>query len=100
MDGVELELACLCGCENFERVIVRRLPNEPFVTDFVACVGCRAVYYSPLPKPEPREHRVGHGMMGIGGPERLPESRNALKRDEAEAAKDYAKPGRSKGNQL
>jgi hypothetical protein len=37
MDGVELELVCLCGFENFERVVVQRKPNPPVVTDFVAC---------------------------------------------------------------
>lgn len=48
MDAVELELACPCGFENFERVVVQRRPHPPIVTDFVACVGCRSVYYSPL----------------------------------------------------
>jgi hypothetical protein len=34
MDGVELELVCLCGFENFERVVVRRGTHDPVVTDF------------------------------------------------------------------
>jgi hypothetical protein len=41
-------LVCLCGVENFERVVVSRpLPAGPFVTDFVACVGCRSMYWVP-----------------------------------------------------
>jgi len=34
-------------------------------------------------------------MRGIGGPEPRPDIRDALKRDAAEAAKDYRKPGRT-----
>lgn len=95
MDGVELELVCPCGFENFERIIVQRKPHAPIVTDFVACVGCRAMYFAPPPRPLPPEHRPGHGMTGIGGPEqRSTDSSEALKRDAAEAAKDYRKPGR------
>jgi hypothetical protein len=42
-------LVCLCGYEHFERVVVPRLiPAGPFVTDFVACVGCHAMYWSPI----------------------------------------------------
>ena len=44
-------LSCLCGYENFERVVVERVPNRPIVTDFVACVGCRAMYFAPQGKP-------------------------------------------------
>ena len=48
MDVAELEIRCLCGdSENFERIVVRRKPNPPIVTDFVACVGCRAMYFAP-----------------------------------------------------
>jgi hypothetical protein len=36
MDGVELELVCPCGHENFERIVVQRKPHRPIVTDFVA----------------------------------------------------------------
>ena len=92
MDGVELELVCPCGHENFERVIVQRKPHGPIVTDFVACVGCRAVYYSPVPRPDPPEKLPGHGMGAIGGPPL--DSDEKLKRDAADAAKDYRKPGR------
>ena len=33
--------------DNVERVVVQRKPNLPIVTDFVACVGCRAVDPAP-----------------------------------------------------
>ncbi|MEO5843920.1 MAG: hypothetical protein ABIQ33_03690 [Caldimonas sp.] len=96
INGVELELTCPCGYENFERVIVQRRPHQPIVTDFVACVGCRAMYWAPQAVPLPLEQRPGHGMMGIGGPEKQPiDSTAALKRDAAKAVKDYRKPGRS-----
>jgi hypothetical protein len=97
MDGVELELVCPCGFENFERVVVQRKPHAPVVTDFVACVGCKAVYFAPLRPPDPSEIRPGHGMMGIGGPEKAPaNTAAALKRDAADASQDYVKPGRSR----
>jgi hypothetical protein len=95
MNGIELELVCPCGFENFERVVVQRKPHGAIVTDFVACVGCRAMYWAPQAAPLPPEVRPGHGMMAIGGPEKRPDSDAALKRDAAEAAKDYRKPGRS-----
>ena len=95
MDGVELELVCPCGHENFERIVVQRKPHPPVVTDFVACVGCKAVYFAPLRRPDPPEIRLGHGMGGLGGPEPRPEASEALKRDAADAAKDYRKPSRS-----
>ena len=93
MDGVELELVCPCGFENFERVVVQRKPHAPIVTDFVACVGCRAMYWAPQAAPLPPEQRPGHEMKAIGGPQ--PDSSAALKRDAAEAAKDYRKPSGS-----
>lgn len=96
MDGVELELVCPCGCENFDRIVVQRKPHSPIVTDFVACVGCKAMYWAPQVAPLPPEGRPGHGMMGIGGPEKRPDSADALKRDAADAAQDYVKPGRSR----
>ena len=96
MDGVELELVCACGHENFERIVVHRKPHPPIVTDFVACVGCRAMYWAPPAPGLPPERRPGHGMMGIGGPEKTAtDSDEALKRDAAEAAKDYRKPRHS-----
>jgi len=78
MDGAELELACPCGYENFERIVVQRKPHPPVVTDLVACVGCKAVYFAPVLRPDPPEIRPGHGMRGIGGPEPRPDSSAAL----------------------
>jgi len=92
MDGVELELACPCGYENFERVVVYRNPHPPIVTDFVACVGCKAMYWAPARPLDPPQHRPGHEMKAIGGPD----NSEALKRDAVEAAKDYRKPGHTK----
>ena len=96
MDGAELEIVCLCGgSENFERVIVQRKPNPPIVTDFVACVACRAMYFAPVPTRDPPEWRPGH-EMGIGTYSGAQfDSDEKLKRDGKEAAKDYRKPGRS-----
>ena len=54
MDGVELDLICPCGYENFERIVVQRKPHPPIVTDFVACVGCKTMYFSPVPRPGSR----------------------------------------------
>jgi len=42
---------CVCGAENFERVVVERVLSRPVVTDLIACVECHCVYYSPLPRP-------------------------------------------------
>ena len=95
MDGVELELVCPCGYENFERVVVQRRPHQPVVTDFVACVGCKAMYFAPVRRLDPPEIRLGHEMRGLGGPEPRPDSGATLKRDAADAATDYRKPGRS-----
>lgn len=95
MDGFELELECPCGHENFERIVVQRRPHAPIVTDFVACVGCRTMYWAPLRRPDPEPPRPGHEMRGIGGPEKRPDSGDALKRDAQDAARDYRKPGRS-----
>jgi hypothetical protein len=94
IDGAELELVCLCGHENFQRVVVQRKPNPPIVTDFVACVGCRAMYFAPRPQPDPKPALAGAEMRGIGGP--APDTDDALKRDAALAARDYVKPGRSR----
>jgi len=97
MDGLELELACPCGYENFERVIVQRKPHGPIVTDFVACVGCRAMYFAPRRPLDPPEKTIGSNLRAIGGPqpERALDSAAMLKRDATDAAKDYRKPGRS-----
>ncbi len=34
-------LSCSCGSENFERVLVHRVGQANYATDFVACVLCR-----------------------------------------------------------
>ena len=47
MHADELELTCPCGYENFERIVVQRKPHPPIVTDFVACVGCKTMYWAP-----------------------------------------------------
>jgi len=90
-----LKLVCPCGYENFERIVVQREPHPPVVTDFVACVGCRAVYFSPVRRTDPPESRPGQEMREIGGPEPRRDTSEALKRDAADAAADYRKPGRS-----
>ena len=95
MHGVELQLVCPCGYENFERIVVQRKPHPAVVTDFVACVGCKAMYFAPVRRPDPPENLPGHEMRGLGGPEPRPDSSAALMRDAADAAKDYRKPGRS-----
>ena len=76
MEGPDLGLVCLCGHENFVRVIVQRKPAAPIVTDFVACVGCSAMYFAPvapiaplLVAPTLREGpRRSTGGGAIGGP--------------------------------
>jgi hypothetical protein len=55
--GSELALVCPCGYENFERIVVQRRPHPALVTDFVACVGCKAVYFAPVRRPDPPEIR-------------------------------------------
>lgn len=73
MEGADVGLACLCGSENFDRVIVHRKPGPPIVTDFVACIGCRTMFHLPA-----------------GGIMSDPEFKN----DAAYAAGAYRKPGR------
>lgn len=69
IDRAELEIHCLCGdSENFERVIVQRKPHPPIVTDFVACVACRAMYFAPVPQRDPPERLAGRDLGAIGGP--------------------------------
>jgi hypothetical protein len=54
------------------------------------------VAVAPLRPPEPLEPTIGSHMRGIGGPEKQwVDSAAALKRDAADAAEDYRKPGRS-----
>ena len=69
LDGVALELLCLCGSENFERVVVERRPHAAVVTDFVACVGCRAMYLAPLSRASLVQARSTPGSFGVGGPQ-------------------------------
>ena len=84
-------LFCTCGCEAFERVIVERVIGRPVVTDLVACIECKVVYYVPLPPPVVLA--AGHGIGTIVLPNA--DSNEALKRDADKAAEDYRKPGRS-----
>jgi hypothetical protein len=51
IEGPDFGLACHCGAENFGRVILRRRGRDPSVTDFAACVGCRAVFHLALGSP-------------------------------------------------
>ena len=106
LDGVELELTCPCESENFERVVVQRKPHAPIVTDFVACVGCKTMYFVPMPKsvvlggpdiakPWQPGDAIG-GPPGYTQPAPRPDSSQALKRDVEIAAKDYVKPGRTR----
>ena len=41
MEGADLELVCLCGYENFERIFVRRVGREP-LHDCVTRVGLQS----------------------------------------------------------
>jgi hypothetical protein len=61
MDGVEIELTCPCGHENFERVVVPRRPAGPITTDFVACASCRAMYFCPVAPIAVTPHDPRHG---------------------------------------
>ena len=47
MPADEFELTCPCGYEYFERIVVQRRPHPPIVTDFVACMGCKTMYWAP-----------------------------------------------------
>ena len=42
---------CACGSDGFERVVVQRAEGEPYVTEFVACRHCRAMYHRPRAEP-------------------------------------------------
>ena len=79
MEGADLELECPCGYENFERVMVRRPGRPDHVSDFVACVSCKAVYHSPIER----------GAIAEAG-------RQQLVDDARIAARDYRKPSRPK----
>ena len=58
------------------RVVVKRPQRPTHVTDFVACANCAAVYYVPA-------------WQHVEKP-----TEDTFKRDAADAAKDYRKPGR------
>ena len=88
-------LSCTCSCEAFERVIVERILGHRIVTDLVSCIECKVVYYVPLPPPVPVVLLSGHGMGTMVLPKAEGDSGEQLKRDAAEAAKAYRKPGRS-----
>jgi hypothetical protein len=66
-------MECLCGSDAFERVMVQRLPYAAFTTDFVACMGCSAMYFRPF-----IAYPVSDGLV----------------EGAKDAAKDYRKPGR------
>ena len=110
------EPVCGCGYENFERVIVERVPGRPITTDFLACVGCRAMYFSPLgklnppttpaeppakpaPKPAPKQQEYAfptrQSDYPAGWVDPAIDRLKRLKADAEEAAKGYRKPGRS-----
>ena len=112
------EPVCGCGYENFERVIVERIANRPIVTDFLACVGCRAMYFAPLGKSKPPAPRSPAEPPRQPSPKPAPQQKEyafptrqsdypagwidpattkleRLKADAEEAAKAYRKPGRS-----
>lgn len=69
-------LACACGGERFERVVVQRKFAAPYRTDFAACVQCRAMFHVPA--------------GDVGEAERL----RQFKEDAKVAAADYRKPSR------
>ena len=87
---------CSCGSLAFERVTVQRPPRPRYVTDFVACMNCGAMFFVPIEPVvvTPRAPgSTGHGGPFNGSPI-PPDSNDRLKRDAAEAAKDYVKLGR------
>ena len=47
MQSASEKPTCGCGSEAFERVVVIRGDAEPYVTEFVACEHCRAMYHRP-----------------------------------------------------
>ena len=51
MESAAEEPICACGSDGFERVVVQRAEGEPYVTEFVACRHCRAMYHRPRAVP-------------------------------------------------
>jgi hypothetical protein len=73
MDADGLELTCPCGYEHFERIVVQRRPHPPIVTDFVACVGCKTMYWAPrrqssLPEPSSARPSIGPPLAEASSP--------------------------------
>ena len=66
--------ACPCGAHRFARVTVERAGREHYITDFVSCKECGAMFHWParhgiLPtSPERVEFIERHGMLGTAGP--------------------------------
>ena len=117
-DAAEQGVTCACGYENFERVVVERVPGRPIVTDFLACVGCRTMFFAPrgkpkppaprspaepprqpTPKPAPQQQEHAFTHLGSDYPrgwvDPAKDTLEQLKADAEEAAKAYRKPGRS-----
>ena len=47
MESASEKPMCACGSQGFDRVVVQRVEAEPYVTEFVACQHCRAMYHRP-----------------------------------------------------
>jgi len=47
MESASEHPMCACGCQGFDRVVVARAEGDPYVTEFVACEHCRAMYHRP-----------------------------------------------------
>lgn len=47
MESASEHPMCACGCQGFDRVVVKRGDGDPYVTEFVACQHCRAMYHRP-----------------------------------------------------
>ena len=57
--------SCSCGATRCERVNVQRPDGSAYTTEFVRCVGCRAMFHwqDAIPGPELR-----YGIACPGGP--------------------------------
>lgn len=48
MESASEKPMCPCGSEGFDRIVVQRGEGDPpYVTEFVACHHCRAMYHRP-----------------------------------------------------
>lgn len=85
LDGTALGLVCACGLKKFERIVVDRKPKPPFVTEFVACARCRAMYHSPVrveapsTSPESSPQPTLRGTAAQGGTRALPSPSTRIK---------------------